>query len=70
MEGLRKWHEVISNIGHLITIINPWDIIFVRTFYGQLTKMEGGRLNYKAPYCNNPPGEILFMYERFMDGLR
>jgi hypothetical protein len=23
MEGLRKWHEVISNIGHLITIINP-----------------------------------------------
>jgi hypothetical protein len=24
MEGLRKWHEVISNIGHLITIINPW----------------------------------------------
>jgi hypothetical protein len=24
MEGLRKWLEVISNIGHIITIINLW----------------------------------------------
>jgi hypothetical protein len=32
--------------------------------------MEGGHFNYMAPYCNNPPGQGLFMYEHFTDGLR
>jgi hypothetical protein len=26
--------------------------------------MEGCNFNDMAPYCNNPPGQGLFMYER------
>jgi hypothetical protein len=56
MEGLQKWHEVISNMGHLITIINPWGRYLCENVL-RLMIMEGGHFNYMAPYCNNPPGQ-------------